>query len=64
MISNIRRQYHIRILNYLLSNLLWRLRFHFGWISDGGGDSHANLSPEESIRHIGQSGRTFFPENS
>lgn len=42
MISNIRRQYHIRILNYLLSNLLWRLRFHFGWISDGGGDSHAN----------------------
>lgn len=52
MISNLRRQYHLRILNYLLANILWRLRFRFGWISGGGGDSHAHLSPEESVKHI------------
>jgi len=51
-LASIRKSYYLRILNYLLSNLLWRPRFHFGWISGGGGDSHANLSPEESIRHI------------
>jgi hypothetical protein len=52
MIGRFRKQYQLRILNYLAINIIWRLRIQFGWILGGGGHSHASLSIDESICHI------------
>jgi len=53
-LTHIRKQYHFRILNYLLINFLWKLRFPLGMIKGGGGHSHARLTPKESIKHLEQ----------
>lgn len=50
--KNWRRQYHLRILNYLFTGLIWKIREKIGLIAGGGGNSHAMLSLEESVSHI------------